>query len=446
MTKKKRIFKRDRDRLITKEFFALPPEDDKPTLDSIARCGHSRFDQAANTKPGDWIRTDLISKTSSPKYQEDIKRAYIEQSKLQRQNDEVTAPVYFDWRDKTKDFIGASAALAQDEICPINTRIEAECSYTFARVLHMGEELDSMLCFVQAFNADKPLHVAEEQHMDIRKEYATRHGIRCLVEPSFLTKIDAESAKLDSTAQKGKTNRKEKWKPPRRKKRTMDEILAEFAQNWRAAAEVVHKVCQGITVETAALPSHPPEHLTYFSHKLPPGLPQHIRQEIQDIEFVLQEIYTMRRIITKLRDKARNIFTVWLACDSITWTYGTEHAHESPHMVFYEHIRLWLAACYILWRRGEDKIHRYVNQNDLKGIFSDTLTKALGISNADEEFRAREWAPMMEVIKHEASSFAEMLGECKEARRKFCKEEESEPRNEQVVRLKVTPNTIELMH
>lgn len=92
-------------------------------------------------------------------------------------------------------------------------------------------------------------------------------------------------------------------------------------------------------------------------------------------------------------------------------------------MVVYEHVRLWLAACYILWRRGEDKIHRYVNENDVKGMFSDMLIKALGITTADEEFRAREWAPMMEVIRYEAGSFAEMLEECKEARREFCKED-----------------------
>lgn len=426
MTKKKRILKSTRDRLITQEFFALPPDYDKPGSDSAVKCSHSVFDEAANAKPGDWIRTDLINKTNTPKYQEDMGRAYVEPSKLQPQKDGSPTQVLFDWRDKIKDFIVISTNVAQNKTCPINTRIEAECSRVFARAAHMAEELDSMLCVVQAFNADEPLHIADEQHLEIREAYAARHGIRLLVEPSFVAKVDAESAKLDRTMQSGKTRQVEKWKPPRRRKKgTVDEVLTQFAKNWRAAAEVVHELCQGITVETAAPPSHPPEDLTYFSHKLPPSLAQHIRQEIQDVEFVLQEIYTMRREITKMRDKARNILTVWLACDNTTWTYGTKHAHESPHMVVYEHVRLWLAACYILWRRGEDKIHRYVNKNDLKGIFSDTLTKALGISTDDEEFRAREWAPMMEVIKHEASSFADMLEECKEARRKLSKEEDA---------------------
>lgn len=420
MTKKKRILKRTRETLITQEFFALPPEDDV----SSAKCSHSRFDEAANSKPGDWIKTDLINKIGAPEYKEDNRQARIKPSKLQQQKDKSPIPVYVDWRDRIRDYVDVSASIARRKDCPINTRIAAECSHTFARAAHMKEELDAMLSFVQAFNTDKPLPVADEQYLEIRRAYAARHGVRLQVEPSFLAKIDAESAKLDPKAQKGKTDRVEVWRPPPRKKRTIEEVLAEYARNWRAAAEVVHEVCQGIAVEAAAPPpSHPPPDLTYFSHKLPAGLAPHIRQEIQDIEFVLREIYIMRRDITKLRDKARNILTVWLACASTTWTYGTKHAHESPHMVVYEHVRLWLAACYILWRRGEDKIHRYVNENDVKGMFSDMLIKALGITTADEEFRAREWAPMMEVIRYEAGSFAEMLEECKEARREFCKED-----------------------
>lgn len=444
MAQKKKILKSRRDRLITQEFFALDPEESKPTLDAIAKCGHSPFEQVANTKPGDWIRTDLINKTSAPKYQADVRRVLAEQSKLQRQQDETPPPVYFDWRDNTKEIIGMSMDIAQDSGCTINDRTVAECSHTLARVMHMGEELDAMLCFVQAFNADKPLHVASEQYFEIRKDDAARHGTSLSGELPFLAKIDAESAKLDGTAQRGKTNRKEKRGPRPRKNAAIGMALAEYAQNWKAAVQVVQEVRQGITVETAALPGPPPEDLTYFSHKLPLGLPQHIRQEIQDIEFVLQEIYCMRKNITKLRDKARNILTVWLACDSTTWTYGTKHAHESPHMVFYEQFRLWLAACYIVWRRGEDKIHRDVKKDGLKDMFSDTLTKALGITNADEEFRAREWAPMMEVMKQEANSFAEMLEECKDARRKFCKEEESEPRDKFVVWLRERAKAVDL--
>ena len=432
MARKKTFLKRKRERLITQEFFAMDPDADDadPECTCHVECSHCGPRQIAETKPVNWIRTDLINKTGKPKDQGVTRQVDIEQSRLQQRGEGSSTPVCFDWRDKTKDFIVASTDVAEDIRCPTNLRIEAQCSRTFARAAHLGEELDSMLCFVQAFNANESLHVTYEQHLEIRKEYALRHGRTLPDGPSFLAQIDAQSAKLERTTQSGKTKPAKKSKLPPRKTQTIDVVLAEYEENWRAAVKVVHDVCQGITVETAALPTQPPDDLTFYSQKLPPDLPQHIRQEIQDVEFVLKEIYPIRKDITKLRDKARNILNVWLACDSTTWRYGTKHAHESPHMVLYERTRLWLAACYILWRRGEDKIHRYVHENNLTGIFSETLNKALGITIADEDSRPREWAPMMEVIKYQATPFADMLEECKVARRRFCKEEQLESGDE----------------
>lgn len=125
---------------------------------------------------------------------------------------------------------------------------------------------------------------------------------------------------------------------------------------------------------------------------------------------------------------------VWMACDNTIWEYAKEHVHESPHMVLYEHTRLELAACYIIWRRGEDKIRRYVNQNNLMGDFSDALRKALGLSMPDDACCVHQWESMLQVIKEEADSVADMLEECKDARRKFCEEKKSESMQEQEVR------------
>lgn len=434
MTKKKTFLKRTREKLITQDFFALPENHDGPASDHTADCACRPF-QVADTKPGDWIRTDLINKTSTAKYQEEIKQAYLEQSRLQRQKDESPAMLeeYIDWRDQTNDFVAATTKIAQQSNS-LTTRIDAQCCHAVARAAHLGEELDAMLCFVQAFNADKPLHVAYEQHFEIRREQVARHGRTLPDRPSFLAKMDAESAKLEITAQRGGTNREEKWKPPRRKKGTTEVVLAEFEQNWRAAVAVVREVCRGIAVNTAALPSDPPEDLTFYSHKLPGGLPQYIRQEIHDGEFILHEVYISRKHITSLRDKARTMLMVWMACDNTTWEYATKYAHESPHMVLYEHTRLDLAACYIIWRRGEDKIRRYVIQNNLMGDFSDALRKALGLTMPDEACCVHQWASMLKVIKEEADSVADMLQECKDARRKFGEAKKSESMHEQDVR------------
>ena len=434
MTRKKSLLKRKRDGLITNAFFALRPDDEEADSDSTVKCSNPRLGEP---KPGDWIRTDLINKVNTPKYQEHVGGAHVAQASSQERKDELPAPVCFEWRNQTKDCMAATSEVVRDESCPITTRIDAECGHTLARAAHMGEELGAVLYLVQAFNADKPVHVASEQDLKTRKQQAARHGSVALDGPSFLAKIEAESAKLDTSAQSVKTSRKGKCKVPARMKGTIDVVLAEFEQGWRTAVEIIREVHEGITGEPAQLSTPPPEDLTFYSHKLPPSLPQYIRQELHDVEFVLREISFVKNDITRLRDKARNICMVWLGGDSVTWEYGMAHAHESPHMVLYEHVRLGLAACYILWRRAQDKVYRYVRQNDdLNGIFSKGLGNSLRVTASDEQLRAREWPRMMEFMKDEAGSVAEMLEECKEARRTLRKKKGSKPGKQQELRLK----------
>jgi hypothetical protein len=103
---RKKNLKRIRDRLCTQEFFALPPDDDGPSLPLPAKslghciCPDSHFTAAARDvandiarfepgrlaqgKSGDWAKVEGIHRTAAAEYQEDFKNTYHERLERER--------------------------------------------------------------------------------------------------------------------------------------------------------------------------------------------------------------------------------------------------------------------------------------------------------------------------------------------------------------------------
>lgn len=435
---KKKNLKRIRDRLCTQEFFALPPDDDGPSLPLPAKslghciCPDSHFTAAARDvandiarfepgrlaqgKSGDWAKVEGIHRTAAAEYQEDFKNTYHERLERERERDELEDLNQPDWQDEAAKLMIASLKILEEKNNPIVVNLEAKCNGAIGRLVYMKEELDSMLCHMQIFNAEKRFGFVDEQYLEIKRQQAARHG---KVFDSKPFRVNMAVPKFYQPRKARKPNRKESEKQQRQKKTGIGPALTDFEQHWKATVKDVQAVFQGVNDKPAKLPTSPPENLTFYSLKLPEGLPQHIRQAIQDLEFLLHEIYPMREGISKQRDNVRDNLMAWLACDSEAWAHGKKHAHEYPDMELYEQTRSWLLACYILWAREEDKIHRYVRDNDLEGAFSKELSAALGIGSYDADIPEDVWETTFAGLKAEANSLSEMLEECDEARKKY---------------------------
>ncbi|MCJ1368150.1 hypothetical protein MMC16_007291 [Acarospora aff. strigata] len=424
--RRKKHLKRMRDRLRTQRFFALPPDDvdddddDESTStdsdsDSTGKasppCGH-----AAGAGSRDLIGMDCLDKDTVAKYQKE--QARLTEAGGDRQRNESSPPCnYLEVREKAKMLSIWGAEVTRDRALSTPTRVEARCSYVLARAWYMQEELDSMLSCVQALNADKPAYLAEEQYSHIKDQRAARHGKpqhQPVPDSSTLGLASSESSKAKQIY-KPNSKGKQKRVPP--KDAAIGVILTTFQQNLSTAVLDVQEFCQNFSTQTLKLPLHPPEDLTFCSFKLPPGLPPDIRQEIQNLEFALSEIYPVRKNIKKMFNEAKAAISNHFCYSLDTYVPGKQHVFVSRKMAVYEQTRRWLGACYILWRRGEDKVHRFVSENELGGVFGEDLSKALGITLTDADLRADDWRPMLEVMKTEAPPLTAYLEVCEEARR-----------------------------
>ncbi|KAI9881000.1 MAG: hypothetical protein M1830_009494 [Pleopsidium flavum] len=451
---KRRNFKRFRDRLCTQEFFALPPpsssssdddddnDDDNPSVPLPAQAlDHSNCSDAqctaasgpvannsdlassrpgraaAQAKRGEWAKAEGVHRTAAAEYQEDFKRAYNERLERERERDELEDLNEPDWQDEAEELMRVSEKVLDEEgEHPVVVMVEAKCNFTISRLVFMKEELDWMLCHVQIFNGEKRFSFAEEQYLVIKRQQAARHG---KVFDSKTRKSNMAVPQFIQPKKARKSKGKGSEKQQRQKKTAFASALTDWEQHWKATVKDVQAVCQGVNDKPAKLQTNPPKNLTFYSLKVPEGLPQHIRQSVHDLEFLLHEIYPMRETIIKQRDNVRDNLMVWLACDSEAWAYGKKHAHEYPDMELYEQTRSWLLASYILWKREEDKIHRYVRDNNLEGAFSKELSAALGVGAYGRHITKDVWETTFTDLKIEANSLREMLEECDEARKKY---------------------------
>lgn len=370
---------------------------------------------------GYWINTDNVNRTNAATVQNHVKQFFYEQRDFEKLCNH--APVGLckceaDFRDVAEFMVQvAEKTLAQTPTHDVGG-VHAEGYRACGRLMAWQEELDAMLCFLQVFNVNKGTELAADQFFHISQMRVER--LKKKIKSIDVLFNDASPGLLDASTLPASCGDKDQGSQMSTTQLTL--ALEAFQKNCEVTVQTLRSIRESFDEEPISLPCVPPEDLNFRSFQLPQGLPQHIRTEFDDLEYVRYETSTLRTrtgegSIFDLLSQLREAILTGLICNDETWNYCKRNAAcNSLVSGRYERARSWHLTCGILWNRCELKIRRYLRDNGLEGKLSTGLSKWLNMDKSDEDL-VDDWEKNIATIKFYFNSFSEMIEECEEARR-----------------------------
>ena len=124
-----------------------------------------------------------------------------------------------------------------------------------------------------------------------------------------------------------------------------------------------------------------PKTFTYHGLTIAEPMPEHIRQDFSDLEFLTGDILSLEKRVRSKRDHLWRVMMIWHLAGPDTWDYSKVHKQDFPVTREYEYDRTTLAADYLNMRCVQSRIYKFLSTDEGKACVTPEMASILGMDD-----------------------------------------------------------------